>query len=108
MNIGFNAELLARMVREKRGTTGLRDAANEIGDISAPTLSRIEKGKIPDVDTFIQVCGWLGVSSDTFINSSASEMQGKQKLVAHLRAEKELDPDTVEMLLKVIDLAYRK
>lgn len=33
-------------------------AAKEIG-ISKATISRLEKGKMPDMDTFIKVCVWL-------------------------------------------------
>lgn len=37
-------------------------ACKQIG-ISKATLSRIEKGKIPEIDTFIKVCNWLGVKN---------------------------------------------
>lgn len=37
-------------------------ACEQIG-ISKATLSRIEKGKTPEIDTFIKVCNWLGVKN---------------------------------------------
>ncbi|RIH63441.1 XRE family transcriptional regulator [Mariniphaga sediminis] len=106
MNSELKIDLLSRMIKEKRGSTGLRTSAQEIGGISAPTLSRIEKGNVPDVDTFIKICKWLGVSTDTFINSEHSN--SRQKLIGHLRADRELEPDTIEMLVKLIDMAYKK
>ena len=58
---------LQLMLKDKRGNKGLRAIAQEIGGVSFATLSRIEQGKIPDVDTFVKICKWLGVSTDTFI-----------------------------------------
>lgn len=99
---------LSSMVKSKRGNKGLRDVSKEIG-VSAPTLSRVEQGKMPDVDTFIKLCEWLGVTTDTFtVNGAKGLKPGKVALVAHLRAEKELEPETVNMLIKMIDFAYSK
>lgn len=104
----LNSELLAGMIKEKRGKTGLREIAKEIGDVSAATISRVEKGKVPDVDTFIKICKWLGTSTDTFIvdSNDTKTKTNKDHIVAHLRAERELDQSTIQMLLKMIDLAY--
>lgn len=99
---------LSNMIKTKRGDKGLRDVSKEIG-VSAPTLSRIEQGKVPDVETFIRLCEWLEVSADNFTKSYGIKANtGKMALVAHLRAEKELEPETVNMLLKMIDLAYQR
>lgn len=110
MITSLNSELLAGMIKEKRGKVGLREVAKEIGGVSAATISRIEQGKIPDVDTFIKICKWLGTSTDTFIikNEVNNQITNKEHIVAHLRAEKELEPSTIEMLIKMIDLAYKK
>lgn len=104
----LNSDLLAGMIKEKRGKRGLREISLEIGGVSPATLSRIEQGKIPDVDTFIKLCKWLETSTDTFIvDHSNSELKSnKEHIVAHLRAEKELEPSTIQMLLKMIEMAY--
>ncbi|SKB64052.1 helix-turn-helix domain-containing protein [Daejeonella lutea] len=109
MQSTLNTELLASMLKSKRGKKGLRAVSDEIGDVSAPTLSRIEQGKIPDVDTFIKICKWLDVSTDTFIasDSRANPLSNHQHVVAHLRADRELPPDTLNMLVTMIDLAYK-
>jgi transcriptional regulator with XRE-family HTH domain len=108
MQTTLNTELLAGMLKEKRGTRGLRTVADEIGNVSFATLSRIEQGKIPDVDTFIRICNWLEVPTDTFIvgNQKQKTVSTKDQVVAHLRAERELSKDTVNMLIKMIDMAY--
>jgi transcriptional regulator with XRE-family HTH domain len=109
MQSTLNTELLSSMLKNKRASRGLRTVAEEIGDVSAATLSRIEQGKIPDVDTFIKICKWLDVTTDTFILENSKKMKTAsthQQVIAHLRAEKELSKDTVNMLIKMIDMAY--
>lgn len=98
------------MVKAKRGSLGLRTAAEEIGDISAATLSRIEQGNIPDVDTFIRICGWLGTSTESFIVSEQETERRSASMqdvvVAHLRADKTLDPAAARTLVDVINHFY--
>ena len=106
----LNTDLLASMLKNKRADKGLRAVAEEIGEVSAATLSRIEQGKIPDVATFIKICKWLDESTDTFIiannSKKAKPVSTQHQIVAHLRAERELSKDTVNMLIKMIDMAY--
>jgi len=110
-------EEFAAQIRERRGKRGLRDIANEIGEVSASTLSRIENGSVPDLDTFIRICRWLGVSPNTFtIDEGDSnvvdvnrEPESKKALIkAHLRADRTLDPKTAEALARMIELAYEQ
>ena len=57
----FDAEKLASLVRSKRGNRGLRETAKEIGDVSPSTISRVENGNTPDINTFIALCSQLCV-----------------------------------------------
>lgn len=57
----LDIERLASLVRSKRGSRGLRETAKEIGNVSPSTLSRVENGKTPDMDTFLAICDWLEV-----------------------------------------------
>ena len=54
------AERLSRMVAEKRGKVGIRATARQIG-LSPATLSRVENGRLPDLDNFTRICRWLEV-----------------------------------------------
>lgn len=112
MSIQLDTEKLARMVKSKRGDRGLRVVAQEIGDVSASTLSRIEQGSIPDVNTFLLLCNWLGVPTDTFITSEQAAQEGEataaDKIVAHLRADRVLPKTTAMALIEMIQLAYRQ
>ena len=106
----LNTELFSSMMKEKRGSKGLRAAAEEIEGISAATLSRIEQGNLPDVDSFIRICKWLDVPTDTFIISSSdepkSEVSPLDLFVAHLRADRTLSQDAARTLIDVINHFY--
>lgn len=96
---------LSEMIKSKRGKRGLREVAAEIGEVSSSTLSRIELGNLPDIDTYLRICKWLEVSTEFFTDSA--EASTEKKIVAHLRADKTLPPETSEALIKMIKLAYK-
>lgn len=109
----LNSALLAEMIKAKRGKSGLRETATEIGSISAPTLSRIENGNLPDIDTYFRICKWLDVPTDYFAmkankDSEKKSTDTKQEVIAHLRADKTLPPSTAQALIEMINLAYAK
>jgi DNA-binding Xre family transcriptional regulator len=94
------------LIREKRGTKGMREAAGEIG-ISSATLSRVENGKLPDLDTFSKICKWLKINPNEVLGCSVPETKevtsGHGEVVhAHLRAEKTLSPAVAKALADMI------
>ncbi|HLN20727.1 MAG TPA: helix-turn-helix transcriptional regulator [Bacteroidales bacterium] len=98
---------LSQMVKNRRGKKNLREIAAEIGDVSISTLSRIEQGKVPDLDTFLRICEWLGVPSTDFTSeASINEDDHKTKVLYHLRADRNLDAGIVESIAKMIEFAY--
>ncbi len=101
----INTQKLSEMIKSKRGKRGLREIATEIGEVSPSTLSRIEQGNLPDIDTYFKICKWLEVSTEFFTDSA--EATTERKIVAHLRADKTLPQDTAEALIKMIKLAYK-
>ena len=106
MSSSLDTEKFSEMIKSKRGNKGLRVLAKEI-NVSASTLSRIEQGNLPDIDTYLKLCEWLEVSTDFFTkNVSEEKDEIKPKVIAHLRADKSLPQDTAETLIKMINLAY--
>lgn len=114
-------EKLAALVKAKRGEKGLRATAEEIGKISASTLSRIEQGKLPDLDTFTRLCDWLEVSPEQFFETDDEKESGQsgtqwpvlsptmntiEAIEVHLRADRELDPETATALANMVKAAY--
>ncbi len=101
---------LAARVIAKRGTKGLRATASEIGGVSASTLSRVEAGKVPDLDTFLRLCRWLGTSPDEFTGTGEqpadTDEPRMEAIAAHLRADRTLDRATAQALERMVRLAY--
>ena len=94
---------LGAMVREKRGERGLRDVAAEV-ETSPATLSRIESGKMPDLHTFGKICRWLGVDPASLLDvpTHAQGFEPPRLASAHLKADREVDPNTAKALANAI------
>lgn len=93
----------------KRGKRGLREVASEIG-ISPATLSRIERGKLPDLETFSKICQWLPLDpSETLgIKSIQQTVAGESfAMTAHLKADRNLGPGLSKALAALIVAARR-
>lgn len=102
----IDIQALSAMIKSKRAKRGLRETAKEIGDVSVSTLSRVENGNLPDIDTYLKICKWLEVPMDFFNTSPTKQDSTKQKVVANLRADKTLPKDVAEALIKMVNLAY--
>jgi len=64
MRLKYNSDWLSGDVRSKRDG-GVRAVSKEIG-VSPATLSRIENGKTPDIETLAMVCQWLEKPMDMY------------------------------------------
>lgn len=54
--------------RQLKNRLTLRKCALQIG-ISAPTLSRLETSKMPDILTYAKVCYWLKKDLNTYLTA---------------------------------------
>ncbi len=78
MKIKFKQKEFTEAVREKmfgemaknKKRIGVRTFAKQ-ADISPATLSRIENGRPPDIETFFKLCFWMKRSSNEFYNHTA-------------------------------------
>lgn len=111
-NIGFinmgtsiDTNKFSEMIKSKRGKIGLRQLSTEIG-VSPSTLSRVEQGNLPDIETYIKLCKWLEVSPNYFTGDNLEDSNSKNGVIAHLRADKTLPSATAEALIQMINLAY--
>jgi len=107
MAMELDTDKLAEVVRRKRGDEGLRAVAYIVG-VSPSTLSRVEQGHVPDVDTYLRLCRWLDVSADFFSKSVPHNLAGEPRdvIIAHLRAEKTLPSSVAAALIELIQTAY--
>lgn len=101
----ISIEQLGPLLKERRGSRGIREVAAVIG-ISPATLSRIETGKQPDLGTFSKVCQWLGLDAGEVLGCALprSSAQGYSlgSSAAHFRADKAMSPDTARHLSELI------
>ena len=115
-----NTEELGRAVRRRREELGLslRDVATKTS-VSASTLSRIENGTgKPDADNIARLTSWLEVPVERILNARSSQDESKQAVIyypqepvpeiveAHLRADRNLTPETAAALSEVFRIAY--
>ena len=105
----FNAERLANMVRSKRGTRGLRETAKEIGNVSPSTISRVENGKTPDMETFLALCHWLEVPPAELMRNTEDKknLDTPEAIEIQLRADKNLEPAVADALASLVKAAYK-
>jgi len=87
---------LAQLVSRKRGSMGIRAAAKEIG-ISPTTLSRIERGHVPDLRTLDKVCNWAGADPAKFTGIGGLQIAFKKDATVR--------QDTAKSLANLIELA---
>lgn len=90
-------ENLGRLVQEKRGDRGIRAVAKEIG-LSHATLSRIERGHLPDLANYQKICKWLGIEM-TGTPTAPPDTPIPQ---VHFRMEDAVSPQTAQALAQLI------
>lgn len=94
-----------RLIAAKRGTRGVRAAAAEVG-VSPATLSRVENGHLPDLETFAKLCRWLERDPSEFLGITPKRDGGAQ-VVAHFRKKKTVTKETAISLGELILAAQR-
>ena len=103
MKLKPSLDTLGKLILEKRGETGVRAAAREIG-ISPATLSRVENGHLPDLENFRLICKWLEVDPNSILGFRSSKESRDERIRAsvHFRKEKTTSPETAAALARMI------
>lgn len=91
--------------RERRQS--LRDLAEEIG-VSMNTLSRVERGHVPDLKNFQRIVDWLGVPAESFLAAESQPVATPEVIARHLRSDRLLTPDEAAQIAGVVEEMYRK
>lgn len=97
----LGAALKARR-RAKRLT--LRDLSDEIG-VSFNTLSRVERGHIPDLKNFQRIVDWLEMPAEMF---TQDEVSTPEVIARHLRSDRRLSEEAAASIMSIVDEMYRK
>ena len=116
----INTQELGRAIKRRREELemSLRDVADTT-QVSASTLSRIENGTgKPDADNIARLTNWLDMPIDRVMNKHQNDNASIDAVVyypheatpeiveAHLRADKNLTPDTAKALSELFRVAY--
>jgi transcriptional regulator with XRE-family HTH domain len=97
---------LADRIRSKRAGQGIRAAAQEVG-ISSATLSRVENGGVPDLETFGRICSWLGDDPARYLGLATAHSTTTSKVLVHFKKENAIRPETATALSEMIILAHK-
>ncbi len=126
-NMGFKNESLintmelGRAIKRRRDelSLSLRDVA-DVTNVSASTLSRIENGTgKPDADNIARLTSWLDMPVDRLMKKQGGGDQVEPVIYypheatpeiveAHLRADKNLSPETAKALSELFRVAYQQ
>jgi transcriptional regulator with XRE-family HTH domain len=109
-------ELGQRVRAKRRGKKlSLREAAEVLG-VSAPTISRVERGHLPERESLLRLARWAGVRIDPVLHETARRARNTavhspdastvEAIELHLRADKNLSDDDAEALSEMFRLAY--
>ena len=115
----INTEELGRAIRRRREELGLslRDVADQT-NVSASTLSRIENGTgKPDADNIARLTNWLDMPLERILSRGREDNDAKavvyyphestpEIVEAHLRADRNLSPETADALSQLFRVAY--
>jgi transcriptional regulator with XRE-family HTH domain len=116
----INTQELGRAIRRRREELklSLRDVADQT-NVSASTLSRIENGTgKPDADNIARLTTWLDVPLERILTRGREESSDPKAVVyfphestpeiveAHLRADRNLSPETADALSQLFRVAY--
>jgi predicted transcriptional regulator len=116
----INTAELGRAIRRRREELdlSLRDVADQTR-VSASTLSRIENGTgKPDADNIARLTTWLDVPLERILSGGREERDNAKAVVyyphestpeiveAHLRADRNLSPETADALSELFRVAY--
>jgi transcriptional regulator with XRE-family HTH domain len=116
----INTIELGRAIKRRREelSLSLRDVA-DVTQVSASTLSRIENGTgKPDADNIARLTSWLDMPVDRVMKKNGNEdsiepvvyypHEATPEIVeAHLRADKNLTPETAKALSELFRVAYK-
>lgn len=106
----LRVEDLAKLLRDWRATKdlGLRAAAEEAG-VSFNTLARVEKGHVPDIETFSRIARWVGRSPADFLEPGSVTRDSTPELIeAHLRGDPALSSGAAIAIAGLVRELYNR
>ena len=109
----FDTEAFHAALDSQRLAMGMnwKEVAAEAG-VSASTLTRMARGKRPDVDGLAALLRWSGLRAETFIREGKTDgrktPEPLAQITAVLRADQSLTKESAEAMEQIIRAAYQR
>ena len=97
----------ALKARRRAKRLSLRDLSAETG-VSLNTLSRIERGHVPDLNNFQRIVDWLDLPAETFLQPPTAATSTPEIIVRHLRSDPRLSGRAVDEIAELVETMYHR
>ena len=92
--------------RRREKHLSLRDLADQTG-VSLNTLSRVERGHIPDLRNFRLILEWLELPAERFLDASG-QVSTPEVIARHLRADGKLPQEAATRIAELVEEMYHR
>jgi len=93
--------------RRRAKRLSLRDLSAQIG-VSLNTLSRVERGHVPDLKNFRRIVDWLELPAETFLDQPTAAVTTTEIIVRHLRSDPRLSGPAVNEIAELVESMYHR
>jgi transcriptional regulator with XRE-family HTH domain len=111
MAVTVSVDQIGAELKRRRESLGISlRAVEQDSQISAATLSRIERGSVPDLAVLERLAQWLGVNISAAGAQSTSVKTDddlKRTIAVHLRANKKLPAHVANAIAESFELVMR-
>src|SRR3954462_6127554 len=90
----------------RRKRLSLRDLADETG-ASFNTLSRVERGHVPDLRNLTRIAEWLDVPVEMFIEPAGTATT-PEVIARHLSSDQRLSPEAAGRIAEMVEEMYHR
>lgn len=107
----INVDALIAALDAERSVRGVswRQVAKDAG-VSASTLTRMQQGKSPDLNTFSALTRWLDIPAERFYAETSQQSTPEDPLAVIstlLRGKKKMNPKAVAALQELVNAAFK-
>ena len=107
----FDAEAFyAALDAERRSRQQTWKRVAEEAQISASTLTRMARGRRPDVDSMAALVAWSGLSADMFVRDAQAKPEpGSLSMIStYLKSDPHLTPEAADALDELMKATYER
>jgi transcriptional regulator with XRE-family HTH domain len=106
----LNIVKFSALVLKSRGESGVREFSKRVG-ISPATLSRVERGNLPDLETFTKLCAYMNLDPAEILEIKTVDQtptspkvinQDAQVPGVHFKAKAQMSPGAAKAVAELI------